>query len=134
MVLYLFVGVIFNFVSYVGKVVIGRYGLLFGVFGVIMMVFVVVCIKILEGRFVIIFFLMFMFIVGNVLKVIIVMDIVGMILGWKFFDYVVYFGGVFFGIWYVIYGYELIWKNREFLVKIWYEIRINGFKKGGGIK
>ncbi|KAL4677436.1 hypothetical protein H8959_020110 [Pygathrix nigripes] len=68
------------------------------------------------------------------LKAIIAMDTAGMILGWKFFDHAAHLGGALFGIWYVTYGHELIWKNREPLVKIWHEIRTNGPKKGGGSK
>uniref|UniRef100_A0A8C5YHV2 rhomboid protease n=1 Tax=Microcebus murinus TaxID=30608 RepID=A0A8C5YHV2_MICMU len=71
---------------------------------------------------------------GAALKAIIAMDTVGMILGWKFFDHAAHLGGALFGIWYVTYGYELIWKNREPLVKIWHEMRTNGPKKGGGSK
>uniref|UniRef100_A0A2K5KQE6 rhomboid protease n=1 Tax=Cercocebus atys TaxID=9531 RepID=A0A2K5KQE6_CERAT len=71
---------------------------------------------------------------GAALKAIIAMDTAGMILGWKFFDHAAHLGGALFGIWYVTYGHELIWKNREPLVKIWHEIRTNGPKKGGGSK
>ncbi|XP_069328963.1 presenilin-associated rhomboid-like protein, mitochondrial isoform X4 [Eulemur rufifrons] len=92
--------VISNFVSYVCKVVTGRYGPS----------------------------------LGAALKAIIAMDTVGMILGWKFFDHAAHLGGALFGIWYVTYGHELIWKNREPLVKIWHEMRTNGPKKGGGSK
>lgn len=34
--------------------------------------------------------------------------------------------------WYVTYGHELIWKNREPLVKLWHEMRTQGPRKGGG--
>ncbi|XP_063477896.1 presenilin-associated rhomboid-like protein, mitochondrial isoform X4 [Symphalangus syndactylus] len=71
---------------------------------------------------------------GAALKAIIAMDTAGMILGWKFFDHAAHLGGALFGIWYVTYGHELIWKNREPLVKMWHEIRTNGPKKGGGSK
>ncbi|KAL2804763.1 presenilins-associated rhomboid-like protein, mitochondrial isoform 4 [Daubentonia madagascariensis] len=71
---------------------------------------------------------------GAALKAIIAMDTVGMILGWKFFDHAAHLGGTLFGIWYVTYGHELIWKNREPLVKIWHEMRTNGPRKGGGSK
>uniref|UniRef100_A0A673UNM5 rhomboid protease n=1 Tax=Suricata suricatta TaxID=37032 RepID=A0A673UNM5_SURSU len=71
---------------------------------------------------------------GAALKAIIAMDTAGMILGWKFFDHAAHLGGALFGIWYITYGHELIWKNREPLVKIWHEMRTNGPKKGGGSK
>ncbi|XP_034813690.1 presenilin-associated rhomboid-like protein, mitochondrial isoform X4 [Pan paniscus] len=126
--------VISNFVSYVGKVATGRYGPSLGASGAIMTVLAAVCTKIPEGRLAIIFLPMFTFTAGNALKAIIAMDTAGMILGWKFFDHAAHLGGALFGIWYVTYGHELIWKNREPLVKIWHEIRTNGPKKGGGSK
>lgn len=102
--------------------------------GAIMTVLAAVCTKIPEGRLAIIFLPMFTFTAGNALKAIIAMDTAGMILGWKFFDHAAHLGGALFGIWYITYGHELIWKNREPLVKIWHEMRTNSPKKGGGSK
>uniref|UniRef100_A0A7N5P4C8 Presenilin-associated rhomboid-like protein, mitochondrial n=1 Tax=Ailuropoda melanoleuca TaxID=9646 RepID=A0A7N5P4C8_AILME len=126
--------VISNFVSYVCKVATGRYGPSLGASGAIMTVLAAVCTKIPEGRLAIIFLPMFTFTAGNALKAIIAMDTAGMILGWKFFDHAAHLGGALFGIWYITYGHELIWKNREPLVKIWHEMRTNSPKKGGGSK
>nr|XP_044627110.1 presenilins-associated rhomboid-like protein, mitochondrial isoform X4 [Equus asinus] len=148
--------VISTFVSYVCKVATGRYGPSLGASGAIMTVLAAVCTKIPDGRLAIIFLPMFTFTAGNALKAIIAMDTAGMILGWKFFDHAAHLGGALFGIhsrstpplpgsppsfppaqegrWYITYGHELIWKNREPLVKIWHEMRTNGPKKGGGSK
>ncbi|KAM7248422.1 hypothetical protein CapIbe_000461 [Capra ibex] len=130
MAVYLSAGVISNFVSYVCKVATGRYGPSLGASGAIMTVLAAVCTKIPEGRLAIIFLPMFTFTAGNALKAIIAMDTAGMILGWKFFDHAAHLGGALFGIWYITYGHELIWKNREPLVKIWHEMRTNSPKKG----
>ncbi|XP_036880100.1 presenilin-associated rhomboid-like protein, mitochondrial isoform X4 [Manis javanica] len=132
MAVYLSAGVISNFVSYVCKVATGRYGPSLGASGAIMTILAAVCTKIPEGRLAIIFLPMFTFTAGNALKAIIAMDTAGMILGWKFFDHAAHLGGALFGIWYITYGHELIWKNREPLVKIWHELRTNGPRKGGG--
>ncbi|XP_064440625.1 presenilin-associated rhomboid-like protein, mitochondrial isoform X1 [Mirounga angustirostris] len=134
MAVYLSAGVISNFVSYVCKVATGRYGPSLGASGAIMTVLAAVCTKIPEGRLAIIFLPMFTFTAGNALKAIIAMDTAGMVLGWKFFDHAAHLGGALFGIWYITYGHELIWKNREPLVKIWHEMRTNSPKKGGGSK
>uniref|UniRef100_A0A9L0S649 Presenilin-associated rhomboid-like protein, mitochondrial n=1 Tax=Equus caballus TaxID=9796 RepID=A0A9L0S649_HORSE len=134
MAVYLSAGVISTFVSYVCKVATGRYGPSLGASGAIMTVLAAVCTKIPDGRLAIIFLPMFTFTAGNALKAIIAMDTAGMILGWKFFDHAAHLGGALFGIWYITYGHELIWKNREPLVKIWHEMRTNGPKKGGGSK
>ncbi|XP_051674843.1 presenilin-associated rhomboid-like protein, mitochondrial isoform X4 [Oryctolagus cuniculus] len=134
MAVYLSAGVISNFVSYVCKVATGRYGPSLGASGAIMTVLAAVCTKIPDGKLAIIFLPMFTFTAGNALKAIIAMDTAGMILGWKFFDHAAHLGGALFGIWYITYGHELIWKNREPLVKIWHEMRTNGPRKGGGSK
>ncbi|KAG3271198.1 presenilin associated rhomboid like, transcript variant X1 [Ictidomys tridecemlineatus] len=134
MAVYLSAGVISNFVSYMCKVATGRYGPSLGASGAIMSVLAAVCTKIPEGRLAIIFLPMFTFTAGNALKAIIAMDTAGMILGWKFFDHAAHLGGALFGIWYITYGHELIWKNREPLVKMWHEMRTDGPKKGGGSK
>ncbi|XP_074120281.1 presenilin-associated rhomboid-like protein, mitochondrial [Sminthopsis crassicaudata] len=129
---YLSAGVISTFVSYVSKVATGRFGPSLGASGAIMTVLAAVCTKIPEGKLAIIFLPMFTFTAGNALKAIIAMDTAGMILGWKFFDHAAHLGGALFGIWYITHGHELIWKNREPLVKIWHEMRTNYPKKGGG--
>ncbi|XP_043858928.1 presenilins-associated rhomboid-like protein, mitochondrial isoform X1 [Dromiciops gliroides] len=129
---YLSAGVISTFVSYVSKVATGRFGPSLGASGAIMTVLAAVCTKIPEGKLAIIFLPMFTFTAGNALKAIIAMDTAGMILGWKFFDHAAHLGGALFGIWYITHGHELIWKNREPLVKIWHEMRTNNPKKGGG--
>ncbi|XP_049737434.1 presenilins-associated rhomboid-like protein, mitochondrial isoform X2 [Elephas maximus indicus] len=134
MAVYLSAGVISNFVSYMCKVATGRYGPSLGASGAIMTVLAAVCTKIPEGRLAIILLPMFTFTAGNALKAIIAMDTAGLILGWRFFDHAAHLGGALFGIWYITYGHELIWKNREPLVKIWHEMRTNGPKKGGGSK
>ncbi|KAL0600458.1 Presenilins-associated rhomboid-like protein, mitochondrial [Plecturocebus cupreus] len=120
--------------SYVCKVATGRYGPSLGASGAIMTVLAAVCTKMPEGRLAIIFLPILTFTAGNALKAIIAMDTAGLILGWKLFDHAAHLGGALFGIWYVTYGHELIWKNREPLVKIWHEIRTNGPQKGGGAK
>uniref|UniRef100_A0A6I8P5M8 Presenilin-associated rhomboid-like protein, mitochondrial n=2 Tax=Ornithorhynchus anatinus TaxID=9258 RepID=A0A6I8P5M8_ORNAN len=132
MAVYLSAGVISTFVSYVSKVVTGRFGPSLGASGAIMTVLAAVCTKLPESKLAIIILPMFTFTAGNALKAIIAMDTAGMILGWKFFDHAAHLGGALFGIWYVTFGHELIWKKREPLVKLWHEMRTNGPKKGGG--
>ncbi|KAG7471046.1 hypothetical protein MATL_G00120360 [Megalops atlanticus] len=127
---YLSAGVISSFVSYVSKTAMGRLGPSLGASGAIMTVLAAVCTKIPEAKLAIIFLPMFTFTAGNALKAIIAMDTAGLVLGWKFFDHAAHLGGALFGIWYVSYGHELIWKNREPLVKIWHDLRTKG--PGGG--
>ncbi|KAG8589047.1 hypothetical protein GDO81_006227 [Engystomops pustulosus] len=123
--LYMSAGVVSTFASYVCKTATGRFGSSLGASGAIMTILAVVCTKMPEAKLAIIFLPMFTFTAGNALKVILAFDSAGLILGWKFFDHAAHLGGALFGIWYTLYGHELIWKNREPLVKIWHEFWSN---------
>ncbi|XP_075120449.1 presenilin-associated rhomboid-like protein, mitochondrial isoform X2 [Leptodactylus fuscus] len=129
--LYMSAGVVSTFASYVCKAATGRFSPSLGASGAIMTVLAVVCTKIPEAKLAIIFLPMFTFTAGNALKVILALDTVGLVLAWKFFDHAAHLGGALFGIWYALYGNELIWKKREPLVKIWHEFRTNPPRSGG---
>lgn len=128
---YMSAGVISSFASYVAKVTTGRFGPSLGASGAIMTILAAVCTKIPEAKLAIIFLPMFTFTAGSALKVILALDSVGLILGWKFFDHAAHLGGALFGIWYALYGHELIWKKREPFVKIWHDFRSRPPRSGG---
>ncbi|XP_029922426.1 presenilins-associated rhomboid-like protein, mitochondrial [Myripristis murdjan] len=130
MAVYLSAGVISTFVSYVCKTATGRLGPSLGASGAIMSVLAAVCTKMPEAKLAIIFLPMYTFTAGNALKAIVAMDTAGLVLGWKFFDHAAHLGGALFGIWYVLFGHELIWKNREPFVKVWHDLRTR--RPGGG--
>ncbi|KAK1899486.1 Presenilins-associated rhomboid-like protein mitochondrial [Dissostichus eleginoides] len=73
-----------------------------------------------------------MTILAAALKAIVAMDTAGIVLGWQYFDHAAHLGGALFGIWYIMFGHELIWKNREPFVKLWHELRTGGGRGGGG--
>ncbi|XP_054061392.1 presenilins-associated rhomboid-like protein, mitochondrial [Rissa tridactyla] len=129
---YLSAGVISTFVSYVAKMATGKFEPSLGASGAIMTVLAAVCTKMPEAKLAIIFLPMFTFTAGNALKAIIAFDTAGLALGWRLFDHAAHLGGALFGMWYVTYGHELIWKNREPLVKAWHEMRTKNTGKGGG--
>ncbi|XP_069612597.1 presenilin-associated rhomboid-like protein, mitochondrial isoform X2 [Ranitomeya imitator] len=129
--LYMSAGVVSTLASYVCKAATGRFGPSLGASGAIMTILAVVCTKMPEARLAIIFLPMFTFTAGNALKFIVALDSMGLILGWKFFDHAAHLGGALFGIWYALYGHELIWKKREPLVKIWHQFRSNPPRSGG---
>ncbi|KAK4819540.1 hypothetical protein QYF61_006297 [Mycteria americana] len=129
---YLSAGVISTFVSYVAKMATGRFEPSLGASGAIMTVLAAVCTKMPEAKLAIIFLPMFTFTAGSALKAIIAFDTAGLALGWRLFDHAAHLGGALFGMWYVTYGHELIWKNREPLVKAWHEMRTKNTGKGGG--
>ncbi|KAM9811912.1 presenilin-associated rhomboid-like protein, mitochondrial isoform X3 [Syngnathus typhle] len=126
---YLSAGVISSFFSYVSKMATGRFGPSLGASGAIMTILAAVCTKMPEAKLAIIFLPMFTFTAANALKAIVAMDAAGLVLGWRFFDHAAHLGGAMFGIWYILFGHELIWKNREPFVKIWHELRTG---RGGG--
>ncbi|KAI1235695.1 Presenilins-associated rhomboid-like protein, partial [Lamprotornis superbus] len=129
---YLSAGVISTFVSYVAKMATGRFEPSLGASGAIMTVLAAVCTKMPEAKLAIILLPMFTFTAGSALKAIIAFDTAGLALGWRLFDHAAHLGGALFGMWYVTYGHELIWKNREPLVKAWHEMRTKNTGKGGG--
>ncbi|XP_051933579.1 presenilins-associated rhomboid-like protein, mitochondrial isoform X3 [Hippocampus zosterae] len=133
---YLSAGVISTFFSYVCKMATGRFGPSLGASGAIMTILAAVCTKMPEAKLAIIFLPMFTFSAANALKAIVAMDTAGLVLGWRFFDHAAHLGGAMFGIWYILFGHELIWKNREPFVKFWHELRTgrgggNGGERGG---
>uniref|UniRef100_A0A1A8K939 rhomboid protease n=2 Tax=Nothobranchius kuhntae TaxID=321403 RepID=A0A1A8K939_NOTKU len=132
MAVYLSAGVVSTFVSYVCKMSMGRFGPSLGASGAIMTVLAAVCAKIPEAKLAIIFLPMFTFTAANALKAIVAMDTAGLLLGWRFFDHAAHLGGAMFGIWYVWFGHELIWMNREPFVKVWHDLRTRGGGNRGG--
>ncbi|XP_077579431.1 presenilin-associated rhomboid-like protein, mitochondrial [Stigmatopora nigra] len=129
MAVYLSAGVISTFFSYVSKMATGRFGPSLGASGAIMTILAAVCTKIPEAKLAIIFLPMFTFSAAHALKAIIAMDTAGLVLGWRYFDHAAHLGGALFGVWYILFGHELIWKNREPFVKLWHELRTG---RGGG--
>ncbi|CAH1781320.1 unnamed protein product, partial [Owenia fusiformis] len=53
------------------------------------------------------------------------LDTMGVLMRWKLFDHAAHLGGMLFGIWYISYGKDIIWKGREPLIKYWHKIRGN---------
>nr|XP_060624154.1 presenilin-associated rhomboid-like protein, mitochondrial [Anolis sagrei ordinatus] len=129
MALYFSAGVVSTFASYACKVATGRFGPSLGASGAIMTILAAVCTKIPEAKLAIIFLPMFTFTAGNALKAIIALDSAGLLLGWKFFDHAAHLGGALFGMWYVTYGNNLIWNNREPVVRAWHTMRTWARKK-----
>lgn len=121
--LYLSGGVISTFVSYVFKTATGRLGPSLGASGSIMTVLAAVCTKIPEAKLGIVLLPVISFSAGNALKALVALDIAGLLLGWRFFDHAAHLGGALFGVWYIGYGHELIWRKREPLIKFWHELR-----------
>ncbi|XP_053293735.1 presenilins-associated rhomboid-like protein, mitochondrial [Pleuronectes platessa] len=132
---YLSAGVVSNMVSYLCKTTSGRLYPSLGASGAVMAVLAAVCAKVPEAKLGIIFLPMVTFTAGSALKGLIAIDAAGLFLGWRLFDHAAHLGGALFGVWYVAYGYKLIWRKREPFVKMWHDMRslgAGGSRPGGG--
>ncbi|XP_059186405.1 presenilin-associated rhomboid-like protein, mitochondrial [Centropristis striata] len=132
MAVYLTGGVVANFASYLARTATGRFGPSLGASGAIMAILALVCTKMPEAKMSVIFLPMLTFTAAHALMGIVAMDTAGLLFGWQFFDHAAHLGGVLFGVWYIMYGHECIWKNRETFVKIWHEMRTGGGPGRGG--
>ncbi|XP_026229646.1 presenilins-associated rhomboid-like protein, mitochondrial [Anabas testudineus] len=132
--LYMSAGVISTMVSYVCKTASGRLYPSLGASGAVMAVLASVCTTVPEAKLGILFLPMVTFTAGHALKALVAIDTAGLILGWRLFDHAAHLGGALFGVWYVSYGYKLIWRKREPLVKLWHTMRSpgTGESKPGG--
>ncbi|XP_068601567.1 presenilin-associated rhomboid-like protein, mitochondrial [Brachionichthys hirsutus] len=129
---YLSAGVLSSLVSYVWKTASGRLGSSLGASGAVMAVLAAVCTGMPEVKLAIVLLPIFTFSGASALKAIVAMDTAGMVLGWKLFDHAAHLGGAVFGIWYVLSGQEVVWKNRKPLVEHWHNLRTRGGRGGGG--
>ncbi|XP_065131986.1 presenilin-associated rhomboid-like protein A, mitochondrial [Paramisgurnus dabryanus] len=88
-----------------------------------MTVLAAVCTKIPEAKLGIILLPVVSLSAGNALKALVALDTAGLLFGWRLFDHVAHLGGAIFGVWYILYGNDMIWRRREPLVKFWHELR-----------
>ncbi|XP_014681642.1 PREDICTED: presenilins-associated rhomboid-like protein, mitochondrial [Priapulus caudatus] len=121
--MYLSAGVISSLASYLHKTAIVRPGLSLGASGAIMSVLGSVCTQIPQAQLAILFLPWFSFTASSGIKAVLALDTAGVMLGWRVFDHAAHLGGCLFGIWYVKYGSDLIWKRREPLMSQWHAFR-----------
>ncbi|CAG9783058.1 unnamed protein product [Diatraea saccharalis] len=121
--MYLSAGVISSFASFLYKVAFNQPGLSLGASGAIMSVLSYVCMQYPDTRLSIIFLPMYTFAAGTAIKVIMSVDLAGVILGWKFFDHAAHLGGALFGIAWCHWGGSHIWANRDKFVQYYHALR-----------
>ncbi|XP_077293806.1 rhomboid family intramembrane serine protease rho-7 [Arctopsyche grandis] len=121
--MYLAGGVISSFASYLHKAITCQASLSLGASGAIMSVLGYVCSEYPETRLSIIFLPMFTFSASIALKVIIGIDVAGVVLGWKFFDHAAHLGGALWGMSWCYWGNTYIWQKREPLLQYWHSLR-----------
>ncbi|CAH0722517.1 unnamed protein product, partial [Brenthis ino] len=121
--MYLSGGVISSFASFLYKVMLNQPGLSLGASGAIMSVLSYVCIQFPDTRLSIIFLPMYAFAASTAIKVIMSMDVAGVVLGWKFFDHAAHLGGALFGIAWCHWGNFHVWGNRDKFLQYYHSLR-----------
>ncbi|XP_039745074.1 presenilins-associated rhomboid-like protein, mitochondrial isoform X1 [Pararge aegeria] len=121
--MYLSAGVISSFASFLYKVVVCQPGLSLGASGAIMSILSYVCVQYPDTRLSIIFLPMFTFAAGTAIKVIMSVDLAGVIMGWKFFDHAAHLGGALFGMAWCYWGNMHVWGNRDKFLQYYHSIR-----------
>ncbi|XP_045451568.1 presenilins-associated rhomboid-like protein, mitochondrial [Melitaea cinxia] len=121
--MYLSAGVVSSFASFLYKVLLNQPGLSLGASGAIMAVLSYVCMQYPDTKLSIIFLPMYTFAAGAAIKVIMSIDLAGVILGWKFFDHAAHLGGALFGMAWCFWGNSHIWGNRDKFLQYYHRLR-----------
>ncbi|XP_048005934.1 presenilins-associated rhomboid-like protein, mitochondrial [Leguminivora glycinivorella] len=116
-------GVVSSFTSILYKVATKQPGLSLGASGAIMAVLAYVCMQYPDTRLSIIFLPMYTFAAGTAIKVIMSVDLAGVIMGWKVFDHAAHLGGALFGIAWCLWGNSHIWGNRDKFLQYYHTLR-----------
>lgn len=121
--LYLSAGVIASFASHVFKTIMRQPGLSLGASGAIMAILAYVCSQYPDTQLSIVFLPMYTFSAGVAIKVIMGIDLAGVLLGWRIFDHAAHLGGALSGLFWAYYGSQHVWPLREHFVGYWHELR-----------
>lgn len=121
--LYLSAGVIASFASHIFKTIVAQPGLSLGASGAIMAILGYVCTQYPDTQLSVVFLPMYTFSAGAAIKVIMGIDLAGVLLGWRIFDHAAHLGGALFGIFWAYYGSQRVWPLREHFVGYWHELR-----------
>ncbi|XP_065338826.1 presenilins-associated rhomboid-like protein, mitochondrial [Cloeon dipterum] len=120
--LYLASGVVSSLASHTYKVLTRFPGRSLGASGAIMAILGYICTVHPDIRLSIIFLPQFHFTGEMAIKGLLLMDSVGMVMRWRFFDHAAHLGGALFGIFWAVCGHNL-WMKREVLVTWWHNNR-----------
>ncbi|XP_014481240.1 PREDICTED: presenilins-associated rhomboid-like protein, mitochondrial isoform X2 [Dinoponera quadriceps] len=121
--LYLSSGVISSFAAYLYKTIykipfmsLGASGAIMGILGCLLSEYPDVKLRI-------VFLPMFEFTAGAGLTALMLIDLTGCLLRWKYFDHAAHLGGALFGIFWQVWGIKNIWQKRDSILAWWREFR-----------
>jgi len=120
---YLSAGVLSSLVGYIHKVIVQKPVHSLGASGAVMTVLALTCSEHPNSLLSIIFLPMFTITASAGLKCVMALDTIGILMKWKFLDHAAHLGGSLFGVFWYYYGNQMIWQNRESLMKAWHEAR-----------
>ncbi|XP_031638416.1 presenilins-associated rhomboid-like protein, mitochondrial [Contarinia nasturtii] len=121
--LYLSAGCVASFASYFHKVFAGVGGASLGASGAILGILGYVCTRFPDTQLQIMFLPMFQFSADSAIKVIMAIDVIGCVLGWRYFDHAAHLGGALFGIFWCHIGEKHIWPQRKYITEKWHNLR-----------
>ncbi|CAF3942662.1 unnamed protein product [Rotaria sp. Silwood2] len=115
--------VISSWLSYVFKIVTRTPNISLGASGSIMALLGAICTQFPDAQLAIIFLPFFTFSAKSALISMVSFDLFGTIMRWRYLDHSAHLGGVLFGIFYVKYGYKLMWESLTSVVQRWHQLR-----------
>lgn len=121
--MYLSAGVISSFASYALKIGTSTPGFSLGASGAIMAVIAYVCTQFPNTQLSILFIPGWQFSADSAIKVVLCLDLAGIIFKWRLFDHAAHLGGAAFGIFWSYYGKDNIWPQREKVIGLWHQVR-----------
>lgn len=119
---YLSAGVISSLSSTIVKAVTSTAGMSIGASGAIMTILAYVCTQYPDTQLSILFLPWMTFSAGSAIKVIMGLDLAGIMLGWKVFDHAAHLGGAVFGVFWAYYGHE-VWQKRIKFLSMYHDWR-----------
>jgi len=119
---YLTAGVMASWAGYAHRALMKKPTFALGASGAILGILTYTCVRIPNAELSIVFLPFFTFSAQTALVGIIGIDLVGLLLGWRYLDHAAHLGGRIFGIWYAMYGEKLLWHKRDTIVRKYKEL------------
>lgn len=118
--LFLSAGAVSSLASIANRLITSKAASSLGASGALLGVIAYVCVKSPDAKL-LLFFVPIL--AGNAIKAMMVLDFVGLIAKWRYFDHAAHLGGSLFGVWYATYGEKLFYQHRRSVVEQWLKLK-----------